>query len=376
MKKISFLFCLLVGFHYITQGQHSHPHTHFDHREIKFPDVPGYHTLVCDLHIHTVFSDGSVWPDIRVQEAQKDGLDAIAVTDHLEYQPHKEDIPNPDRNRAYEVAQEEAGDDDLIIINGSEITRSMPPGHSNAIFISDANRLLDDDPLAVFREARRQEAFIFWNHPDWPRQAEDGIARLTDMHHQLIEDGLLNGIEVVNGLNYSAEALQIAHNHNLTVLGTSDVHGLIDWQYDVPHGGHRSVTLVFAKERSKEGIKDGLFNGRTVVWFNNLLIGKEEFLVPLIRQSLTIKEAFYQENTQILSMKIENHTGVEFLLTNKSDYTFREHSELIKVKPFGVTEIQVKTLKRLSRVNLPFAVNNAVTILQTQPEITFEVSIE
>ena len=50
-------------------------------RTIDFPDIPGYQTLLCDFHIHTVFSDGSVWPDIRVQEAVKDGLDAISLTE-------------------------------------------------------------------------------------------------------------------------------------------------------------------------------------------------------------------------------------------------------------------------------------------------------
>ena len=45
--------------------------------------------------MHSVFSDGSVWPDIRVEEAKKDGLDVIAITEHLEYQPWKDDIPHP-----------------------------------------------------------------------------------------------------------------------------------------------------------------------------------------------------------------------------------------------------------------------------------------
>ena len=53
-------------------------------REIEFPDIPGSRTLVCDLHMHTVFSDGSVWPDIRIEEAKRDGLDVIATTEHLE----------------------------------------------------------------------------------------------------------------------------------------------------------------------------------------------------------------------------------------------------------------------------------------------------
>ena len=56
--------------------------------------------------MHTVFSDGSVWPNIRVQEAQKDGVDFISTNEHLEYQPWKDDIPPPNRNRASQVAKE------------------------------------------------------------------------------------------------------------------------------------------------------------------------------------------------------------------------------------------------------------------------------
>jgi predicted metal-dependent phosphoesterase TrpH len=151
-------------------------HSHRLERSLKFPDIPGYKSMKCDLHQHTVFSDGKVWPDIRVQESLMDGLDAISLTEHLEYQPHKDDIPHPDRNRSYEIALKEAKDHDLIIIRGSEITRKMPPGHCNAVFIQDANKLLISDSVDVFREAKKQNAFTFWNHPNWVNQRKDGIA--------------------------------------------------------------------------------------------------------------------------------------------------------------------------------------------------------
>ena len=48
-----------------------------------------------------------------------------------------------------------------MVIKGSEITGDMPPGHSNAIFIKDANKLITDDSIDAYREARKQEAFIF-----------------------------------------------------------------------------------------------------------------------------------------------------------------------------------------------------------------------
>ena len=118
------------------------PETNDPGREIVFPDTANYRTLVLDPHIHTSFSDGHVWPSIRVAEALRDGLDAMAITEHMEWQPHLEDIPHPDRNRAYDIAVEANGDNELIVIAGSEITRNPPVGHINALFISDANKLV------------------------------------------------------------------------------------------------------------------------------------------------------------------------------------------------------------------------------------------
>lgn len=39
-----------------------------------------------------VFSDGNVWPTVPVQEAWRDGLDVIALSEHAEYQPHSQDV--------------------------------------------------------------------------------------------------------------------------------------------------------------------------------------------------------------------------------------------------------------------------------------------
>ena len=43
-------------------------------KKISFPDAGGYKVLVCDPHIHTVFSDGLVWPTIRVEEGIREGF--------------------------------------------------------------------------------------------------------------------------------------------------------------------------------------------------------------------------------------------------------------------------------------------------------------
>ena len=72
-----------------------------------------------------------------------------------------------------------------------------------------------------------------WNHPHWTSQQTDGIAKVSEMHKKLFNEGIISGIEVVNDKTYSDEAIQIALDYNLTMMGTSDIHGLIDWQYKV-----------------------------------------------------------------------------------------------------------------------------------------------
>jgi hypothetical protein len=344
-------------------------------RTIEFGDIPGYHTMKCDFHQHTVFSDGSVWPNIRVREALQDGLDAISITDHLEYQPYKSDIPNPDRNRSYQLAAEYAKNNDLIIINGCEITRDLPPGHANALFLNDVNKLLLDDPIEVFKAAKKQEAFVFWNHPHWTAQKKDGIAELTEMHRMLIKEKLIEGIEIVNEYTFSDEAFQIAIDNDLTIIGSSDVHGLIDWDFKVLEGGHRPLTLVFAVEKSKEAIKEGLRNGRTAVWFNRSLIGKSGYLVPLIQNAIHVEEAKYNDKTTVVALYLQNKTDVGYIIKSKSDFSFHCNTDIVRIKPRDTTVLEVKTKNKLNEFELRFEVLNALIAPKIHPEISLKIKV-
>lgn len=365
-------------------------------RKIFFPDIDGYKTLLTDFHQHTVFSDGSVWPTIRVEEAIKDGLDAISLTEHLEYQPYSKDIPNPDRNRAYNIAKSFAEnknkslDRKLIVINGQEITRSMPPGHINAIFLNDANKLLHPkDSLKGILAANKQDAFVFWNHPAWPAQRSDGIAKLDEFHKYLIDKKLLHGIEVVNELSYSEEALKIALENDLTIMGTSDIHGLVDWLFKVPDDnessngtlpGHRPVTIIFSKDKSEDGIKDALFAGKTAVFYNELLIGKEENLKPLVEKCLVINnindlELGYSEDgkSTIKKVEIKNVSDAPFILKNLNSFTFETNSDIINIMPNSIHSISVKT-KGEPLNELKFEVLNGIIAPKKYLNISLQIA--
>ncbi len=288
----------------------------------------------------------------------RDGLAAFAVTEHLGYQPHAADIPNKDRNRAWRIAEEQAGDK-LLVFNGSEITRDMPPGHVNAVFLKDANRLLKAYPEAAIKEANAQGAFVFWNHPYWTMQREDGIARLEPMHERLIAAGQLHGVEVANGADFSEAALQIALDHNLAILGTSDIHGLIDWDYDLEAGERRTVTLALAKTANAEGIREALVARRTVALYRNQLIGRPQEVTDVVRASLKIEVA-PEEYSKLVQVKIKNASSVRYALRVAPEISLYNSPDLIAVPPNGAIEVLVSGGVDAATFALPVEILNAI----------------
>lgn len=327
--------------------QHGTYEDHGFDRQMRFPGTAdGSLILTVDLHTHSVFSDGHVWPTIRVEEADRDGLDALAFTDHLEHQPKSADIPHPDRNRTYEVgkmAAERAGINAVMLINGAEISRGMPPGHVNAVFVEDANKLLVEDAKDAIMAANDQKAFVFWNHPNWLPQAPDGVARILPFHEELIAEGKLHGVEVANGTldAYSEEALGIALDYNLTVLGTSDIHGLIDWTHKGAHGGHRPLTLVLAPERSPAALKKALFDGATVAWINDDLIGKAENVDRVVQSCLTLEPQGYLPNSSVMDVELKNRCPLAFTLKNTGVRMFHNVSDVVRIERYDQTRLQV-----------------------------------
>ncbi len=273
-------------------------------REINFPDILGYKTLKCDFHMHTVFSDGLVWPTVRVDEAWREGLDVISITDHIEYQPHKKDIPT-NHNRPYEIALRSAREKGILLIRGTEITRDTPPGHFNAVFLKDVNPVDTKKLTDAMKAADQQGAFIFWNHPGWKPQHKGWF----DIHTTLYENKWMRGIEVANGNSYYPEAHEWAIEKNLTMMGNSDVHQPL-LRVETSPGDHRTMTLVFVREKSAEALKEALVEGRTAVWYENRLIGRRKYLDALFKESIEIRKPYHQSRGTIW-VEIRNHVDID-----------------------------------------------------------------
>lgn len=262
---------------------------------IRIPDIEGYITMKCDLHTHTVFSDGKIWPDVRVDEAWQEGLDAIAITDHIEYRPFKDRLQG-DLNESFKIAKQKGDELGFIVIQGTEITRSKPIGHLNALFIQDANPMETENPVDAIDIAINQGAFIMWNHPGWP----DNKSTFYPIHDTLIQEKKIHGIEVFNHMEYYPKTFDWCVQHNLSFMGNSDIHEFVKHNYGNEKLS-RPITLVFATEYSEAGIKDALFDQRSAAYFNGTLVGKPEHLSALVKASLKIKSVNAEKGIYLVS---------------------------------------------------------------------------
>jgi hypothetical protein len=311
----------------------------------------------------------------------------MAITEHLEYQPHHDDIPHPDRNRAFELAvkENEQGRErtDLLLIPGAEITRKYAPGHVNALFIEDTNTLLTvkhrreetfTTARKALKEAKAQQGFMIWNHPAWPRDFPDGVIKISREQQSLFDDGLIQGIEVANGEYFNDSSLQVALDHDLTIIGASDIHGLIDYDYDISGGGHRTVTLAFANERSVEGMATALFQKQTVAVFDRQFIGRENELKTLFKSIVSFERLPAGRNdSQQTAVRISNAGPIDIELEVLGDVSLNKSAGYLTVPSHSSTIIMVLDHSPNDQIDLALGWLNSWQAPKTHARIDVEL---
>lgn len=299
----------------------------YSRKEIILPTVNGYTPYKADLHIHSTYSDGVMkyTGRGRVYEAWRDGLDVIAVTDHMRVKVYKDKVgvPTPENDKAkrgerpaqaVKDAVSMGGDYGILVIPGVEITGSPKTlGHFNALFTINNLEIFDYDPMQAIRNARKQGALIMQNHPGW-RQS---TLEMTQFVKDAYAEKLVDGIELMNGRSFYPRALQTAKDNNLFIASTTDIHSTTAETYR--ENNHlRNMTIIFAKELSSESIREGLEKHRTLAYSFGVLGGEESLLRDFFHASIETKKLAVVVN------KSKKKTQ-RVMLTNKTSlpYTLR-----------------------------------------------------
>ena len=324
-------------------------------KEIILPQVNGYNVYKADLHTHTIHSDADVIPSFRVYEAWYDGLDIIAITDHLEYRSFEEKLvkyldkyvsdeykgavnhridDHPltegeimvDLNYVSREAAKYADRCGLLFIKGTEITRpGKTIGHFNALFTTDNNLIYDQDPVQAVRNAKAQGALIMHNHPGWKRTSID----YTPTELVLYEEGLIDGIEVMNTDDFYPGIIDRALEKNIFMSANTDVHQTTPLEH---YGFDRPMTLILAKERTLESVREALESCRTIAYGYNTLCGEEQLLKDFFAAG--VRTSVMHRTSSNVSVALTNMTSIS--------YTIRmEGGNQMKLDPFTTLWIKL-----------------------------------
>jgi hypothetical protein len=169
----------------------------------------------------------------------------------------------------------------------------MPPGHFNVLFTTDNNPVVAavDDWRQMLQIAADQGAFLLWNHPGWEAKnggIEGGAPlRFTDAHEEACQKGLMHGIEIFNGGEYYPIVSDWCNERDLALFANSDIHSSELNMYGI-HNTLRPITLVLAKERTVESVREAFFAKRTIGWAADMLWGREPWLPALFKASVEI----------------------------------------------------------------------------------------
>lgn len=341
--------------------------------EIVLPDVCGYKVIKTDLHVHTIYSDGNTTPSYRITEAWQDGLDAIAITDHIEYRPnektmkkfladgvtparHSKDGVVSDLNVSVLDAASKASALGITLIPGIEITRDpVSIGHFNALFTTDNNLIPDPDPLQAVRNAKKQGALVQNNHPGWRRTDND----FTSVTKAAIEEGLVDGVEVFNSYEFYPDVIETAVDKGFYVSCGSDIHPTSHDRFG-RYGVFRDMTLVLARDSSAESVREALENCRTLAYAYGDLAGSESLLKEFFKSSFKF-DVISTDGNGVKSVKVTNNSSFPYVL-NLPGFT-------VDVTVEGFTSIICKCSGPL----LPVTVMNMWYGAEKHPSVEIEI---
>lgn len=362
--------------------------------EIVLPKMKGYNTYKADFHVHTIYSDGEVTPRERIREAWYDGLDIIAITDHLEKRTYEKFMlkalePYSKGGKPFVYAHAGAGnktDKDapmlanlnagyeealyiiekesipIMAIRGTEIWRDPSvTGEYNAIFLKDINAICHKELFECFRRVKEQGGIIIHNHPGWRRKSMEK----SEDQKRAYGEGWVDGVEVVNNTILYPQMIDRCVSENLFISASTDVHRPSSQTWAPGCGIFRTMTFVFAKECSEKAIKEALLKRRTIGYSANNLVGEEVWLEEFLNSAVECK------------VVTENAKGERvFSLTNTCSIPFllRRGSRVYTLNPFESVSVSLGKDKSSGNYLAPvFTIDNMWSVGDKHPQFTIEI---
>jgi hypothetical protein len=114
------------------------------------------------------------------------------------------------------------------------------------------------------------------------------------------------------------------------------------YEVDYLHGDHRPVTLVFAKEKSLDGVREALDNQRTAVFAEGMVYGREQELDPLFKACVKVKGVKFSDKQ--VSFTLENKSSIPVTLSKAPGSEHIWYPRYITIPPMSSITVSAKLL--------------------------------
>jgi 3',5'-nucleoside bisphosphate phosphatase len=165
-------------------------------------------------------------------------------------------------------------------------------------------------------------------------------------------------MEVCNNNDYYPDAHRWCLEKNLTMLGNSDIHEP-DLRKRSTADDHRTLTLVFARQRTPAALKEALQEGRTAVWFKEQVIGREQFLRPLLAACVQILPPVVRGKNAWVPLR--NSCEADLMLSN----TGKLGPEKLQLPAGTTTLVKLPASKDSQPLELKYTVSNFLIAPET-----------
>lgn len=163
--------------------------------------------------------------------------------------------------------------------------------------------------MQSLRNAKAQGALVMHNHPGWRRKSLEH----PEFEVKAYGEGLIDGIEIMNGAEFYPKAIARAHARKLFVSANTDIHDATAETYRL-QGHSRNMTLIFARNNSLEALREALEARRTLAYSFGTIAGDEQLLKDLFTASVRTKVLHTDPSNGRRTVSLTNSSSVEYVL--------------------------------------------------------------